>query len=113
VVIRSHHGAEVTASTGGFVITESSIRLFVTHVKPVLALLTERAVMAKKSWNQLTTDEKLEALREDVAQAYNVLNGLISDVGDIHRRVNKIDATMTAVLTDIEALKRQSSKSAA
>ena len=69
--------------------------------------------MAKKPWNKLSTDEKLEALREDIAKAYDVLNGLIADVGGTHRRVNQIDSTMIAVLAAIQKLERQLPKSAA
>jgi chromosome segregation ATPase len=69
--------------------------------------------MAKKLWNQLSTDEKLEALREDVAQAYDVLNRLIADVGTNHRRLNQIEPKLTEVSKAVEALKHRLPKSAA
>jgi hypothetical protein len=70
-------------------------------------------IMAKKSWNELSTDEKLEALREDIAKAYDVLNRLIDDVGNTHRRVNQIEPKLIEVSKAIEALQRRLPKMAA
>lgn len=69
--------------------------------------------MAKKSWGELSTDEKLDALREDIAQAYKVLNGLIADVGTNHRRLNQIEPKLTEVSKAVEALERRLPRSAA
>jgi hypothetical protein len=63
--------------------------------------------MAKKPWKQLETNEKLEALREDIAQAFNILNRLISDVGNSYQHLNRIEIRLSEVATAVEALERQ------
>jgi hypothetical protein len=63
--------------------------------------------MAKKPWKQLETDEKLQLLRDDIAQAYKILKCLRSDVDNINKHLNRIDITQGEVATVVESLERE------
>ncbi len=52
--------------------------------------------MAEKPWGQMTVDEKLEALRKDIADIANFVNPLARDLRDLNTRVNAVAAELDA-----------------
>ena len=65
------------------------------------------AIMSRRSWNQMSTDERLEVLREDIARACNVLNRLVGEVSNNHSRMNEIEPKLREVTKAVESLARR------
>jgi len=56
----------------------------------------------KKPWNQMTTDEKLDALRDDVALAFQQLNGLASNDRQFNSAISEVAAQIQDLRKKVE-----------
>jgi hypothetical protein len=57
-----------------------------------------------KKWDRMTTDEKLDALREDVARAFNAINDVNRELTALAHRVTGAASLASEVAKKVETL---------
>jgi archaellum component FlaC len=66
--------------------------------------------MVNPAWDNGTTDEKLELLRDDVRRLFDVVNALSSDTQHLLDLVRQTESKLTEVAKAVEVLEGRSAK---
>jgi len=53
--------------------------------------------MAKKRWDQLTTDEKIGAIRDDLRKIMGILGGQANRISDLEKAIKRIEKKLNAL----------------
>ena len=63
--------------------------------------------MAKKTWDKLKPEEKIEDLRSDVLRIFIALQNLSSDLGHLQTRVSEVSKKLDSLDADTKAPKKR------